>query len=199
MTLTIKVTNVTATFSLSCKINLSILANCISNVEYAPKRKNSATYRNVDPRFTALIHTSGNVILVGVKSEKDVRMAATAIVQKLKENSFPVSLHRLRFSNIAAAGNLNFRLNLPTFYERTNLKINADFNPELFPGMICTFPGTNCKATFFTTGKFIITGSKSILDLTSNLKNIENDIELMNPNSHENIMAELEGYILKAM
>ncbi|RWR99544.1 hypothetical protein B4U80_14824, partial [Leptotrombidium deliense] len=140
MSLLLKVTNVTATFNLNCRINLLELAKCIKSVEYKPKKKNSATYRSQNPRFTALIHATGKVILVGINNEINVKIAADMIIVKLQKHMYPVS----------AAGDLEFRINLSRLNDKIKEKVHCDYNPELFPGMICTFNGTNCKATFYT-------------------------------------------------
>ncbi len=58
------------------QLDLSLLEATVNNACYEPKRFPSCTIRARHPRATARVFASGKFNILGVKSERDARVAA---------------------------------------------------------------------------------------------------------------------------
>lgn len=61
---------------MNCKIDLRRLAQWCRNAEYNPTRFNAVVMRIREPRTTALIFSTGKVVITGAKSEHDAFQAS---------------------------------------------------------------------------------------------------------------------------
>ena len=68
--------NVVATANLNQKLNLRNIAQWCRNAEYNPKRFSAVIMRIREPRTTALIFSTGRIVITGAKSEQAVMLAA---------------------------------------------------------------------------------------------------------------------------
>uniref|UniRef100_A0A8C4HH42 TATA-box-binding protein n=1 Tax=Dicentrarchus labrax TaxID=13489 RepID=A0A8C4HH42_DICLA len=97
--------NVTSTVKLGCCLDLNVIACKAWNVEYNPKTYKALIMRIRQPRTTALIYKSGNIVCTGAKSVEGSRLAArkyTRIVQKL---GFPAHFLNFKIHNLVASCN----------------------------------------------------------------------------------------------
>jgi transcription initiation factor TFIID TATA-box-binding protein len=65
--------NIVATVNLDCQLNLKDIALRARNAEYNPKRFAAVIMRIRDPKTTALIFSTGKIVVTGAKSEDFVR------------------------------------------------------------------------------------------------------------------------------
>ena len=71
------VTNVVATADLGCKkLDLKKIALMCRNAEYNPGRFPAAILRLYEPKATAMIFTSGKIVITGARSEFNAMKAA---------------------------------------------------------------------------------------------------------------------------
>lgn len=71
--------NVVATVNLDCKLDLKEIALRARNAEYNPKRFAAVIMRIREPKSTALIFSSGKMVVTGSKSETDAKLAARKV------------------------------------------------------------------------------------------------------------------------
>lgn len=117
--------------------------------------------RIAKPRTTALIFRNGKIIITGSKSEIQTRLAARKIIKKLKTivgEDKVVWNGDSQICNVVGSVHSRLSIDLQKMVEANN---QAQYNPNVFPGLI--FRMKNPRVTFliFGTGKVVITGAKS--------------------------------------
>lgn len=76
--------------NLTCPLDLKNIVSQARNAEYNPKRFAAVIMRIREPKTTALIFSSGKMVVTGAKDEASARLAArkfTRIIQKLSYNA----------------------------------------------------------------------------------------------------------------
>ena len=109
------------------------------------------------------INRSGLLIVRGANSISSAR-AALRDAARLAVRSRKVRLAGLRIQNIVATTDLCQKLNL----EEIALARAFDgctYEPELFPGLVARFPGTRCTILLFASGKCVVVGARSLLEI----------------------------------
>ncbi|TXG66296.1 hypothetical protein EZV62_007571 [Acer yangbiense] len=174
--------NIVSTVNLDCKLDLKQIALQARNAEYNPKRFAAVIMRIREPKTTALIFASGKMVCTGAKSEQQSKLAArkyARIIQKLGfpakfkdfkiqnivgscDVKFPIRLEGLAYSHgafsslIIAVHCLLFILSLWTY----TVFADAQYEPELFPGLIYRMKQPKIVLLIFVSGKIVITGAK---------------------------------------
>ncbi|XP_051274661.1 uncharacterized protein LOC127373860 [Dicentrarchus labrax] len=148
-----QIQNVTSTVKLGCCLDLNVIACKAWNVEYNPKTYKALIMRIRQPRTTALIYKSGNIVCTGAKSVEGSRLAArkyTRIVQKL---GFPAHFLNFKIHNLVASCN-----SFPVSLERLAHHHDCSYEPELFPGLHYKgVPGIT--VSIFSSGKMSLSGN----------------------------------------
>jgi len=156
-----KVVNVVASLQLSCPLDLQ-------HIQAAQKvccrlRSNALTIKLERSPITTRIFKSGNVILLGGKSEKQVFLFARRLVRLLRKLGVKdCSIKRFSITNVVASCKLCCKLDLVRFAEDN--AVNSSYEVDLFPGLQYTFGDVKTskqKATIFVHGKLYVTGFKS--------------------------------------
>jgi len=83
----IEIVNVVATIDLGGRIDLEIADNILENVMYEPEQFPGLIYRMQEPKAVFLIFTSGKVVCVGAKRERQVYEAVEKLYKMLKEKN----------------------------------------------------------------------------------------------------------------
>ena len=131
--------NVVATANLNCKkLDLRKIAQWCRNAEYNPSRFSAVIMRIRNPKTTALIFSTGKIVITGAKSENDIMMAARIFektVQKVIEGDVAermgdldkgmadnalvqrVNLSDLKIQNIVASTDVGFSIKLEELKE----------------------------------------------------------------------------------
>ncbi|KAI1710634.1 transcription factor TFIID (or TATA-binding protein, TBP) domain-containing protein [Ditylenchus destructor] len=152
------VQNITAIFSLGTTLALSQHSHL---GKYNPERFDALIIKNKFPKSTALVFKSGKVVVVGTKNEEDARAAGQFVVDKLAVCGFTASINDFSIQNIVASGSIGEPISLPKL---ANFYLSeAHHEPELFPGL--TFRTKLGIVNLFGTGKFVVTGAKTLQDL----------------------------------
>jgi transcription initiation factor TFIID TATA-box-binding protein len=150
--------NIALNFNLSKKLDLHRVKASIPTSKFDPKKFNALVYKIRKPKCTALIFTSGKVTLLGCKNNVEIVFAIKNICDKLKLSGFSCFPTDLQFNNFAAVYNCGFQIRLNALFL---LLPNCTYEPELFSGLIYRLPNSSISFMIFTTGKIIVTGSKS--------------------------------------
>ncbi|MGM5480978.1 MAG: TATA-box-binding protein [Nanobdellota archaeon] len=161
--LDIGIVNIVVSTSLGHDIPLEKMAATLSNTEYNPEQFPGLVIRIRDPRTSALIFSSGNVVCTGAKSLEDVEKSLEQIKQTLKKINVNITIKpEINIQNMVASGNINMDLNLNTLAMKLD---NTEYEPEQFPGLVYKLDKAQATFLLFSNGKIVCTGTKSERDV----------------------------------
>ncbi|TKR92076.1 hypothetical protein L596_006793 [Steinernema carpocapsae] len=155
--------NVVATVSLGVSIDLRRIAQQARNIEYNPKRFGAAILRIRSPRTTALLFSSGKMVVTGAKSQDQSRAAGRKFARIVQKLGFEARFSSFKIQNIVACVNVHFTIRL----EGVALMHHqfCTYEPELFPGVVYRMVKPRVVLLIFSTGKVVITGAQSELTI----------------------------------
>ncbi len=174
----IKIVNIVVSSSLQHEIPLEKMAATLSNTEYNPEQFPGLVFRIKEPKASALIFSSGNIVCTGARNMKKVKEAIHVILKSLEKMNIKIKIEpKITIQNMVASGNIGMNLNLNVLALKLR---NTEYEPEQFPGLVYKLPGdTNATFLLFSNGKIVCTGTKSSEDayratdmLVENLKKV---------------------------
>ena len=155
----ITVVNIVVSSSLEHDIPLEKMAATLPNTEYNPEQFPGLVIRIKEPKTSALIFSSGNIVCTGAKSLDKVEESINKIIESLEKIGIKIKIKpKISVQNIVASGSIGLDLNLNTLAMKLD---NTEYEPEQFPGLV--YKLMEAKATFllFSNGKIVCTGTKS--------------------------------------
>ena len=161
----------TSLIQASCTpINLSNLAMLLPCSCYDRRKFAAITIRIDNPKCTALLFTSGKLVVTGVKSWYECLLAAIMVSRLLQRvllgNSYAIV--NCDVQNIVAHTELQLVsgqcLNIQTMYE--NLAMECTYQPTMFPGLIYRPINAPVVLLLFYSGKIVLTGGKTVNDIS---------------------------------
>ena len=173
----IKVVNIVVSTSLKHDIPLEKMAATLSNTEYNPEQFPGLVLRIKEPKTSALIFSSGNIVCTGARSMEKVHESIQKIIKSLEKIGIKITIKpEIKIQNIVASGMIDMDLNLNILAMKLK---NTEYEPEQFPGLVYKLGGSEgaSRATFllFSNGKIVCTGTKSEAEVHEALdKLIEN-------------------------
>lgn len=195
--LDIVINNVVCSFSVRCHLNLREIALNGSNVEY--RRENGmVTMRLRRPYTTASVWSSGRITITGATSETLAKVAARRFARCLSKLGFPVHFQKFRIFNVLGTCSMPWAIKIFNFSERH--RVNANYEPELHPGV--TYRMRDLKATLkiFSTGSITVTAA-TVDAVDSAIQRIYPLVyEFRNKNSIKDVVNQLdENHMAKGM
>ena len=154
----LEIVNIVGTTSLEHDIPLEKMAAALPNTEYNPEQFPGLVIRIRDPKTSALIFSSGKVVVTGARSLDKVDEALVAIIKALEKINIKITIKpKVTVQNVVASGSINMDLNLNTLAVKLR---NTEYEPEQFPGLVYKL-GDGSRATFllFSNGKIVCTGT----------------------------------------
>ncbi|ACO64058.1 transcription elongation-nucleosome displacement protein [Micromonas commoda] len=184
--------NIVATVNLDCKLDLKTIAFHARNVEYNPKRFAAAIMRIRAPKTTALIFSSGKMVCTGAKTEALAREAARKYAKVISKLGFPAQFKDFKIQNMVGSCDVKFPIRLEGLaWSHGHF---AQYEPELFPGLIYRMQMPKIVLLIFVSGKIVLTGGKNRDDIYKAFENIYPVLtefrKLPNPND-EDVLAQL--------
>lgn len=122
------------------------------NAEYNPKRFAAVIMRIREPRTTALIFSSGKMVVTGGKSDELSRLAArkhARIVQKIGFEG--VKFLDYKVQNVVGSTDVKFAIHLEGLFITHSMF--STYEPELFPGLIYRLVNPRVVLLIFVSGK----------------------------------------------
>ncbi len=155
----VEIVNIVVSTSMDTPVPLEKMAATLSNTEYNPEQFPGLVIRIKEPKTSALIFSSGNVVCTGARNMQEVDRAIQEIIKSLAKIAVKVTVvPQITVQNIVASGSIGMKLNLNVLAMRLE---NTEYEPEQFPGLV--YKLNEAKATFllFSNGKVVCTGTKS--------------------------------------
>lgn len=153
------VQNVVCTVNTDCLLNLQKINYRTRNSEYNPARFCGVVMRLREPKATALIFSSGKIVVTGTKHETSALLATRKFVRIIQKLGFQVRFMNFQIHNMVSTCDLRFPIRL----ENLN-QVHGQFSsyePELFPALIYRMVKPRVVLLIFVNGKVVITGAKS--------------------------------------
>ena len=165
-----KIQNVQSTVNLGCKLDLKQIARNARNVEYNPKKIESATMRMLKPRTTAMIFSSGKMVCTGAKSERESKIAARKFARIVQKLGYQVKFLDFEIHNMVANCDFQFPIRLEKLQEAHSSVCYGE--SELFPGLTYRMDKPRVSLRIFVSGKVMLTGARSHQDIYEAFDNI---------------------------
>lgn len=171
----LKVANICFTAKINCSINLPVhsLESFLYDAIRSKYFKNCIVIKCDDPRYTILLYSNGNCIVTGVKARKEAKVGLAHLVKELDDIGFESTYSNLKVTNITASAQIKKKINYQSIVSRNK---NANYEVEVFPGLIYQYEGSKARALLFHTQKVIITGAKTIKQIRLFYKHLINTV-----------------------
>jgi transcription initiation factor TFIID TATA-box-binding protein len=164
--------NIVGTAEIQCSvkpIDLQYIYKTLPNSFYDRKRFAAITIRILSPMCTALLFTSGKLVITGTKTYYECILAALRVTRMLQKYckgvSFLVTNTKIQnvVAHVAVPLENRQRLNIDRLYK--DLCTNCTYQKNMFPGLI--YRPDNCPVVLlcFFSGKIVITGGKCSNDI----------------------------------
>ncbi|KAL1822633.1 hypothetical protein ACET3Z_009411 [Daucus carota] len=150
--------NIVSTVNLDCRLDLKRIALSARNAEYNPKRFAAVIMRIKEPKTTALIFSSGKLVITGAKSEEKARLAARKFARVVEKIGYPVRFREFKIQNMVGSCDLGFPIRLEGI--SIHHAAFSSYEPELFPGLVYRMKDPKIVLLVFVSGKIVITGGK---------------------------------------
>ena len=140
----------------------------VLDIDYEREQFPGLVYRIKDPKVCILLFRSGKAVATGAKKKEDIETAFKMMRDDLNNNDFDLYEEKdiiTNYHNIVVTSDFSSylegsRLNL------TNLVFGlpfqyTEYEPEQFPGLIYKNPTLGVVYLIFSSGRCVITGSKT--------------------------------------
>jgi transcription initiation factor TFIID TATA-box-binding protein len=155
----IRIENVVSTFKIGLEsLDLKLVATRFEFLNYVPSRFAASTMRLSDPKTTALLFSSGNVVLTGAKTPLLSRLAARKYVAVLRDAGLNVAMRSFKVQNIVATTQIDAPMRLREFADEFGAY--TSYEPDLFPGLVFRTIAPKVVFLVFRSGKLVVTGSR---------------------------------------
>jgi transcription initiation factor TFIID TATA-box-binding protein len=171
--------NLVGTTVLFCSVgdvDLNYVASVMPNSYYDRRRFAAITIRISDPTCTALLFTSGKLVLTGAKSWCQCLLASLHIAKLLMQFCDGVVFKVMSTSIQNIVGNAviplrsNQYLDLQAMYD--SLGSECTWQPNMFPGLVFRADNSPVVLLCFNSGKIVITGGKVEQDIAKGWENL---------------------------
>ncbi len=162
-----RIVNMVATSSLEHDVPLERMAAALTNTEYNPEQFPGLVIRFRQPKTSALVFSSGKLVITGAKSMDEIIETFELIKKSLEKIGLKIDTKPvIDMQNIVAHGSIHRDLNLNTLAIKLR---NTEYEPEQFPGLVYKIDirreggRLQHQPTFllFSNGKLVCTGTRS--------------------------------------
>jgi len=174
---TLRIENVVASTQLADEFDLEKINQKLENTEYDKGKFPGLVYRVKQPKAAFLIFKSGKVNCTGAKRIDDVKKATENLTVKLRQMGVVIKEPlNIVVQNIVASADLGRELNLNAIAIGLGLE-NVEYEPEVFPGLVYRIADPKVVVLIFSSGKLVITGSKTPEDCERGVEVVRHQLE----------------------
>ncbi|MFA6363094.1 TATA-box-binding protein [Methanoregula sp.] len=166
----LKIENIVASGSIAESVDLELLSDKIPGCVLNTKRFPGAVYHMQNPKSAALIFASGKIVITGLHRPEESKSVLQNLINTLKEAGITVLDNpRVKVTNMVCSHDLGYPCNLNRIMVGLMDSENIEYEPEVFPGLVCRISDPKVVFLLFTTGKLIITGGTNMADIEKGL------------------------------
>tara|TARA_R110002051_G_scaffold35740_2_gene78317 strand:+ start:2730 stop:3371 length:642 start_codon:yes stop_codon:yes gene_type:complete len=172
------VVNLVASTRLATTLDVVQLAIDLG-VHYEPEQFPGMVFRVTNPKVCVLVFRSGKVVATGARSYADARAAFQRLHDELVKHNynpwpFPDDADIL-MQNLVVTYDAGVPLQLPALAMTLPLD-RTEYEPEQFPGLIYRISNPTAVCLIFSSGKCVITGTKSLADAHTATEQVHDEI-----------------------
>lgn len=167
------VVNLVGSLRLNRQLDLGPLSQDLKNTSYHPETYSSMIYRpNEEGSLSVLTPSSGRLVIVGATTKEELIWGMQDFLDKLEELEIQTgrTTDDILIQNIVVTFDIERELDLSVVSLALGLE-NTEYEPEQFPGLIYRGPESS-TILVFSSGKCVITGTKSYLEVMRARDNI---------------------------
>ena len=159
----LKIENIVSSGSVAHAIDLEFISATIKDCTFSRRKFPGAVYHMQDPKSAALIFESGRVVITGLHRPEDTPAALQNILNNLKKAGITcLDKPEVAITNIVCSCDLGYPLNLGRIMVALMDHERVEYEPEVFPGLVCRISDPKIVFLLFSSGKIIITGGKNM-------------------------------------
>ncbi|EME26936.1 TATA-box-binding protein [Galdieria sulphuraria] len=169
-----EIVNLVCTVNLGVRnLDLKTIAIKARNAEYNPKRFQAVIMRVREPKTTALIFSSGKIVVTGAKSEEESKRAAKKFVVIVRKCGYEeAKFSEFKVQNVVGTSAVDFPIRLEALAQAHTQF--CTYEPELFPGLVYRMMEPKIVLLIFVSGKLVLTGGKTRKQIDEALEKIKN-------------------------
>ncbi len=172
----IRIENIVASTSFGNELDLEAIALALVEAKYDPEHFPGLIYRLKEPKTATLLFRSGKVICTGAKSLKQVRLAISAVAEKIKKIGTKIEKDpEIEIQNIVATFDLETQLNLNEIAISLRME-KIEYEPEQFPGLVYRLDDPKVVLLLFGSGKLVCTGARKPEDVERAVEKITEEL-----------------------
>jgi transcription initiation factor TFIID TATA-box-binding protein len=161
----LNIENVVASASISDNLDIKDVSNILDEAEYEPEQFPGVIYRLKEPKVAILIFGSGKVVCTGAKNPDMARFGLELLTQQLEDAGISViKKPEITVQNMVATWDTGQVFDLSDLILTFGME-RVEYEPEQFPGMVFRLDDPKVVMLFFTSGKVVCTGAKSVEEL----------------------------------
>jgi transcription initiation factor TFIID TATA-box-binding protein len=180
----VQVENIIVSFSVSCNLDLSQLAEDLPDAQYHPDDAPAVILQFSHPRSMAALSSTGTVMVTGPKNMEEAHNVVSMILDRLKIVGVePRGTPEICVQNVTVSTDLHQELKLRSLAKSLQI---SDFSPRVFPGLVYTGEDPNTVILLFDSGKMVCNG-KSLQEATVAVKNMVEKLVSFGIKMEENV------------
>ena len=162
-----EVVNMVASTQYCRSLDINDIADTLE-IDYEQEQFPGMVYRITNPKVCLLLFRSGKAVATGAKSAEDVEEAFRQLHEVLKENEFLAEDNDFKpddieISNLVITHDYGTQVDLNTLIISLPFE-KCEYEPEQFPGLIYRLEDPKAVCLIFSSGKCVITGTRSVED-----------------------------------
>lgn len=165
--------SIVASINIAQALDLEKLSDYLSVSNYSGQ-PHFLAFRYHGLRPTVLMHKSGTITFAGAKDFSQINSLKETLLAKLR--SFGIILPSkipLKVNNIVAVCNVEKQIDIEGLFTKLRT-LKVLYDPEIFPALFVRKPKSKVVILLYSNGRIVVTGAKSIPELTEALEEIHN-------------------------
>jgi len=162
----LKIENIVASGSVADAIDLEFISDNMKDCTFTKRKFPGAVCHMQNPKSAALIFASGRTVITGLRNPEDTTGALRNLLDRLRSAGITCrDKPQITITNIVCSSDLGYPLNLARIMVALMDHERVEYEPEVFPGLVCRISDPKIVFLLFSSGKTIITGGKTMEDV----------------------------------
>jgi len=166
----LKIENIVTSGSLAASFNLELISRTIPDCKFNKERFPGVVFNMPNPKATALIFSSGRVVLTGFLRHEDIPVAVQNLLNTFNDSGIVCYDNpEVRVKNIVCTYAMGSECNLTRVLTALMDSERVEYEPETFPGLVCRITDPKLVFLLFSSGKMVITGGTTMENVRKGL------------------------------